>query len=57
MRANHPNCHLLITTNDLVSIKLKDFDIRSSTEEILLGINNYQLKDMCVIFARQQVKS
>ena len=56
MKANHKHCHLLIITNDPVSIKLKGFDIRNITEEILLGIN-CQLKDMCVISARMQVKT
>ena len=56
MKAIHKHCHLLIITNDPVSIKLKGFDIRNIAEEILLGIN-CQLKDMCVISARMQVKT
>ena len=38
MKANPDTCHLLVTTNDRVSIKLKTFYIKNSTVEKLLDI-------------------
>ena len=38
MKANHDKCHLLMSTLTPISIKIKDYIIRNSDNEKLLGV-------------------
>ena len=38
MKANHDKCHLLISTLTPISIKVKDYIIKNSDNEKLLGV-------------------
>ena len=43
MKASDDKCHLLFTYNTNVTAKVKDFNIKNSTEEKLLGIKLNQI--------------
>ena len=44
MKANHDECHLLMGTLTPISIKMKDYIIRNSDNEKLLGVTvSFQL--------------
>ena len=44
MKANHDECHLLMGTLTPISIKIKDYIIRNSDNEKLLGVTvSFQL--------------
>ena len=55
MKANPDKCHLLVITNDPLSTKLKDFDIKNSIEEKLFRINfDTQLTFESHVFSLQE---
>ena len=56
MKSNANKCHLLVSTNNTVNIRVENFDIKDSDCEKLLGVKfnhkltfNSHISDLCKI--------
>ena len=54
MRINADKCHLLVSTNNTVKIKIRNFDITNSKSEKVLGVkfdhklsSDYHISELC----------
>ena len=56
MKANEDKCHLIVSTNELTEIQIRDFSIKNSDSEKLLGFKIDSKLNLIVLLTIHAVK-